>query len=139
MAGQQPQQMPALASLSWPQRLLRLGQGDTYFKATPIFQTLHGGESLPIWGGLQAVALPGHTLGQMGYWQPEQQVLFCGDALIRLLTLDLPIPAFTVSPTLTRQSCQHIAALNPTLLAMGHGQPLRGDVAGAIQRLLARL
>lgn len=37
------------------------------------------GERIDIWGGLQAVHLPGHTAGHTGYFSEERGLLFCGD------------------------------------------------------------
>ena len=35
--------------------------------------------TFPIWGGLQAVALPGHSVGHTGFYCPSRRLLFSGD------------------------------------------------------------
>ena len=40
---------------------------------------LQPGEKLEIWGGLEVVALPGHTSGHVGFYSAERGMLFCGD------------------------------------------------------------
>ena len=37
------------------------------------------GDEFPIWQGLRAVHLPGHTAGHTGYWCEAKGILFCGD------------------------------------------------------------
>ncbi len=37
------------------------------------------GTEFPIWQGLRAVALPGHTSGHVGFYCPSRRVLFSGD------------------------------------------------------------
>ena len=37
------------------------------------------GEVLPVWGGLRAVHLPGHTPGHTGYYSESRRLLFTGD------------------------------------------------------------
>jgi glyoxylase-like metal-dependent hydrolase (beta-lactamase superfamily II) len=37
------------------------------------------GHTFPIWGGLQAVGLPGHSVGHTGFYCPGRKLLFSGD------------------------------------------------------------
>jgi glyoxylase-like metal-dependent hydrolase (beta-lactamase superfamily II) len=38
-----------------------------------------GGEVIEVWGGLEVIHLPGHTVGHCGFFQREQGLLFAGD------------------------------------------------------------
>ena len=54
-----------------------------YIMPTPpiaIDQVLSDGQILPILGGLEVLATPGHTPGHMSFWLPSQQTLIAGDA-----------------------------------------------------------
>ena len=42
-------------------------------------QMLVAGDVLPLWQGLRAVHLPGHTPGHMGYYSEKRGLLFSGD------------------------------------------------------------
>lgn len=55
--------------------------GRTLFGFSPfrITRPLSDGDEIPIWGGLIAIHLPGHTNGHMGFYSPKRRFLFCGD------------------------------------------------------------
>ena len=40
------------------------------------------GQFFSQWGGLEVIALPGHTPGHVGFYSRSKQILFCGDALL---------------------------------------------------------
>jgi glyoxylase-like metal-dependent hydrolase (beta-lactamase superfamily II) len=49
-------------------------------------------EELPIWGGLRAVHVPGHTAGHTAYYSPSRKVLFSADLFNSLPVLSVPPP-----------------------------------------------
>ena len=89
---------------------------------------------------------PGHTPGHVSFYRPSDGVLLAGDALT---TMDLdsfwgtiakrpkvcrpPVPA-TIDWARARESVRLLAALRPSLIAAGHGAPMRG-AAGELQKL----
>lgn len=89
---------------------------------------------------------PGHTPGHVCFYHPGDGVLLAGDALT---TMDLdsfwgtigkrpkvcrpPVPA-TIDWAKARQSVRMLAALRPSVIAAGHGTPMRG-AAEALQEL----
>ncbi len=91
-----------------------------------------------IGGGFTALALPGHTPGQLGYWRERDRVLIAGDAFRNLSYATgrswpaVPPEFFTVDSVAARRSVERIAELRPSVLAMGHGRPIMGQ--GAILR-----
>ena len=52
-----------------------------FFKATPfqIHEMIAQGQTLPVLGGLQVLATPGHTPGHISLFLPSVGVLFCDD------------------------------------------------------------
>lgn len=69
-----------------PQNLIRpvsllehLGRHLLSFQPFLPDQILADGDYLPLWGGLRAIHLPGHTPGHMGYYSEQRGLLFCGD------------------------------------------------------------
>ncbi len=89
--------------------------------------------------GWQAIPLPGHTPGQVGYWRESDRTLLVGDALttreinswMHLLRgegkIGMPPASFTLDWFDVRRSVIKIGELNPAYLGAGHGQPLAGD------------
>lgn len=101
---------------------------------------------LPGWKILET---PGHTPGHVALWDDETKTILAGDALCTAdfdswlgATIQKPQqlarPASPATPDWksARQSVEKLAALNPQIIAAGHGQPLRGgDVAGELRDL----
>ncbi len=96
--------------------------------------------------GWEILATPGHTPGHICLYREEDGVLLAGDALT---TMDLdsfggtlakrpkvcrpPVPA-TMDWGQARESVRRLARLRPSLIAAGHGAPMR-EAAGELQRL----
>lgn len=57
------------------------GMGRALFRYRPFTpdRLLDPDAELDVWGGLQAVHLPGHTAGHTGYYSPTRKLLFSGD------------------------------------------------------------
>lgn len=89
-------------------------------------------------GSLIAVASPGHTPGHMAFMDMRSRVLIAGDAYqlhgglavsgrVRPL---FPFPALaTWNRELALASAKHLAELEPSVLAVGHGRMLRQPAA----------
>jgi glyoxylase-like metal-dependent hydrolase (beta-lactamase superfamily II) len=98
------------------------------------------GETLSeVLGGLQAILTPGHTRGQVCFWQPDRRLLFCGDVVMRLLRLRLPYAMVTVDMDENKRSIKKLAELNAEVVCFGHGQPLTRDAASQLRAFAAKL
>jgi glyoxylase-like metal-dependent hydrolase (beta-lactamase superfamily II) len=103
----------------------------------PDARRLDDGEVLPIAGGLEVVATPGHTPGHLAFRLPAHDLVIGGDVLFNIFRLT-PCPAWSCwRIPLNRQSVARLAELAPTTLALAHGRPVTGDVRGRLQQLLA--
>ena len=94
--------------------------------------------------GFRVVHLPGHAPGQVGLFRERDGVALAADAFLRVDSLTgrptkpvLPHAAFNHDPELVRSSLRKLAALGPSSAWPGHGDPIRGDVRGALERLAA--
>lgn len=99
----------------------------------------------PILGEWQVLETPGHSPGHISLWRADDKVLVAGDAWttvdVNSWTGALKGPnvyptAFTASCDFeaVRRSMQVLAALQPRVLACGHGVPMAGDdVADAMR------
>jgi glyoxylase-like metal-dependent hydrolase (beta-lactamase superfamily II) len=134
LKGQQPMPGPLAEDLSQVSRLMRAGRAqEELMEPHPVDRVIADGEVLPeVMGGLQAVFTPGHTPGHVAFWQPERRVLFCGDAIMRMVGLSLPFAAFTSDMAQNRRSVGRIAALEPSVVCFGHGEPLTDHAASVI-------
>jgi glyoxylase-like metal-dependent hydrolase (beta-lactamase superfamily II) len=130
--------MPPRGKLSWLAAMMRAP--DTKVSGTPVDRVIGDGDVLPdVMGGLQAIALPGHTLGQLGFWQPTQRLLFCGDTLMRMWGLSLPFAGATVDMDKARQSVQRVADMEPSIVCFGHGAPLRQNTVQQIKEFARKI
>ena len=81
--------------------------------------------------GFRVLDTPGHAAGHVAFWRESDRVLIAGDVLNTwhpfLLKPGLREPPtyFTPDPALNRQSIKKLAALDPSLLCVGHGPPSR--------------
>jgi glyoxylase-like metal-dependent hydrolase (beta-lactamase superfamily II) len=92
-------------------------------KAVNPDQLLEGGQSLPIFGGMQVIATPGHTPGHISLFAPAPSVLFCGDSL-RATSQGRLTPSRgrnTWDQAQALDSLRAQAALNPQIVCPGHG------------------
>ena len=83
--------------------------------------------------GLVALHMPGHSPGHVVYWLPARKLVFCGDVVLNMVGLRLPIRAFTPDMDEERRSLRKMAALAPMILCPGHGQPIIGGAADRLQ------
>jgi glyoxylase-like metal-dependent hydrolase (beta-lactamase superfamily II) len=80
--------------------------------------------------GFQVLDVPGHSAGHVAYWRETDRVLILGDVLNNqnlrtgITGLHEPPKIFTPDPARNRESARKLAALEPAVVAFGHGPPL---------------
>jgi glyoxylase-like metal-dependent hydrolase (beta-lactamase superfamily II) len=97
-------------------------------------------------GSLEVVPSPGHTMGHIAFRDTRDGTLIAGDVYSSLgglrvtshRNLLFPLPAMgTVDRALDLESARTLRALEPTVLVVGHGRPVRNPAAAmdaAIER-----
>jgi glyoxylase-like metal-dependent hydrolase (beta-lactamase superfamily II) len=86
----------------------------------------HTGETLPVLGGLEALATPGHTPDHHSFYSPTRRLLFAGDALNTRNGRLQSTPKFiTANQTAARQSAIYLLEKSPITISCGHGPPLQ--------------
>ncbi len=109
-------------------------------KATPVDREINDGDTIQeVMGGLRVVATPGHSMGQLAFWQPQKRILICGDAMMNVFGLRLPIATFTVDMDEAKRSIARLAHLQPRLICFGHGQPLRKNAYQKLREFAQRV
>lgn len=118
----------------------RMRPPETMLTPTPVDREVQDGELIAeVLGGLQVIATPGHAPGHLAFWQPQRRILFCGDAIMRLLGLRLPFPFFTVDMAENKRSIRRIAELDAAIVCFGHGGPLTRDTPQTIRAFARRV
>ncbi len=103
-----------------------------FFKPKPVQvdNILFDGQVLPVLGGLQVLATPGHTPGHISLYSPSTGVLFVGDSIVsRAGALVSSLPANTWDAQKAAESVRRQSALSPRVVCSGHG-PVVTDAAG---------
>jgi hydroxyacylglutathione hydrolase len=84
-------------------------------------------------GSFTVLDTPGHSAGHVSFWRESDRVLICGDVVTTWDSLLMalrpgirePFGFFTPDPAENRRSIKRIADLDPALVLVGHGPPLR--------------
>jgi glyoxylase-like metal-dependent hydrolase (beta-lactamase superfamily II) len=91
---------------------------------------------------MEVISTPGHTPGHVSVFDPGSGILVAGDAVNGAGSgLDAPDgvagpnPRYTPDMDTVAASVLTLAALEPTAIYFGHGEPLLTDVAAAMRRL----
>jgi glyoxylase-like metal-dependent hydrolase (beta-lactamase superfamily II) len=91
-------------------------------KPATIDQTLSEGNIIPIMGGLQVIATPGHTPGHIALYAPTQGVLFAGDSLRSNSGKLVPSKGInTWDEQEALISVRKLAQLRARIVCVGHG------------------
>lgn len=106
----------------------------------PVDRVLKEGDEV---AGFEVLHVPGHSAGHIALWREADRVLIAGDVIATIDQIGLfprvgePKKFFTPDPAQNRESIRRIAALRPSVVAVGHGPPLRDP--GKLERLAANL
>jgi len=104
---------------------------------TGIDRTLLDGEILPICGGVEIIATPGHTPGHMCLYCKDGNVLIAGDALnIKDGELIGPRPEMTYDMQLGLESVKKLENYDIDSVISYHGGLYTGDVKTALKEIV---
>jgi glyoxylase-like metal-dependent hydrolase (beta-lactamase superfamily II) len=133
--------MMARLSPLFPERGINLGDR---------VRALPSNGEVPGMPGWRWVHTPGHAPGHVSLFRESDRALIAGDAVtttrqesvFAVMTqaeeLNGPPAYFTIDWERARRAVATIASLNPTLVATGHGQPMRGNTMPDELATLAR-
>ncbi len=104
---------------------------------TPIELQLLDGTIVPVAGGMTAVHVPGHSLGQLAFlWPQHGGVMFVADAATNFLSLGLAPVHEDVAVAL--ESAKKLAALDFEIACFGHGRAMVGGASERFKRKWGR-
>jgi glyoxylase-like metal-dependent hydrolase (beta-lactamase superfamily II) len=93
-----------------------------------VDQVLKEGDEV---GGFTVIETPGHSAGHVVFWRESDRVLIAGDVVNTMHPFLMkrgvrePLDTFTPDVPENRRSIKKIAELEPALLLVGHGPPVR--------------
>lgn len=116
----------------------------TLFRQPPVEVDifLQEGDEVQMDDRWEVLHTPGHTPGSISFYQPQQGILLCGDALFnqhpmtRMKGLRLPLPLVSFDNQMSLASARKIANLDLPIVCPGHGLPLKENVTQKIMGLL---
>ena len=103
-------------------------------------EILSDGDVLPVLGGLEVMATPGHTHDHFSFYSPSTGVLFAGDAIdTRNGRLNRTRKSLTADEDKANRSAIRLIDLAPAAFACGHGDPLTGHDSGDLMKFFNEL
>ena len=99
----------------------------------PIDESLSEGDTV---GPVQALHIPGHSPGHLGFHWPERGLVIAGDAITTWPRLEAGWPAFNINPEQHRESVRRLASLEGRIVGVGHGDPLTQAASDRLHELV---
>lgn len=113
----------------WCGRLEALGRRVFRYQSAVIDEFIHDGQELSVWGGLQVIHLPGHTMGHCGFYSRKHDLLFSGDMFASyFFNTHRPPAILNSAPELLNQSVEKIRQLQPHWMFPNHYDFLNGEL-----------
>jgi glyoxylase-like metal-dependent hydrolase (beta-lactamase superfamily II) len=104
-----------------------------------VDKLLNDGDELPILGGIKILHTPGHTLGCICLFVPQEKLVIVGDLLTNRFRPGLPSRMFTVDMIQEVNSLKKLAGLDFDIIAFGHGRPVLREARQKVTRLAEKL
>jgi len=105
-------------------------------RAATVTTRLKDGDQV---GPLSVLHLPGHTPGEVAFYEPARKILFSGDSVIeRNGRLTLPAPKYATDLKQAVRSLERLRALEVELLLPGHGVPVTKGFSDLLADLIRR-
>lgn len=107
------------------------------FDGVDVARELREGDELA--AGFVVLEVPGHAPGHLAFWRAADRVLIAGDVWFNVNPWNLraglrePLRILTADPARNRLAIGRLAALEPDVVAFGHGPVLR-DAAAVVGR-----
>lgn len=102
-----------------------------------VDRTVASGERFAWCGGMEMVHTPGHMTGHLSVYLPSGKTMIAGDAVVlEQGRLNIANPQFTLDLEAAVRSVRRLLDFDIDQLICYHGGVLRGDVRGALERLI---
>jgi len=118
--------------------LLKMSPSDV--SSCTVHRKLRAAQAIPeVLEGLEVIHLPGHTVGQIGFWLPRESLLIGGDVMMNIMgRLTQPFRVFTPDTAESKKSIVKASNLQLNTLALGHGPVIEKHADKKINKLITR-
>ncbi len=136
-----PSSIPAFSSIK---QLVNWVGANVALRSLPcrVDRILEAGEEIDALDGCVVIHTPGHTAGSLCLYQPDRQILLCGDALFGMnpvtqkREMGLYLKPITLDNARALQSVRRLASLPIKVICFGHGEPIVEGVTQQMEHLL---
>ena len=105
-------------------------------RPAPVATVLHEGDRV---GPLEVIHLPGHTPGEVAFYEPRRKILFSGDSVVeRNGHLTMPAPRYAANLEQAVRSLERLRTVEVELLLPGHGEPVTRGFSDLLADLIRR-
>jgi glyoxylase-like metal-dependent hydrolase (beta-lactamase superfamily II) len=101
----------------------------------PVDELLHDGDAL---GPLQVLHAPGHSPGHLAFSWPERRFAIVGDGVGTWPALCPGWRVFNLNKRQHHATLQRLAALEPAIVGVGHGEPIVERAVDVMHDLASR-
>ncbi len=115
------------------------------YSACMVDRMLVDGDRVDALGGCIVIHTPGHTAGSLCLYQPERQILLCGDAIFnqnpvtRRGGMGIFARPIALDIRQAELSIRKLSSLPVKVLCFGHGKPIVEGAGDQIEQLLTKL
>jgi glyoxylase-like metal-dependent hydrolase (beta-lactamase superfamily II) len=108
-------------------------------RPVPVDHVFTGDEAPAFMPGIRIVPTPGHTPGHISVYVPSRKLLVAADALVyEAGAFEIANPQFTLDLPVAVASVRKLRELALDTVVCYHGGEAEGDIAGKLERLLAK-
>jgi len=100
----------------------------------PVDAALADGDAF---GPFEVLHAPGHSPGHLAFWWPERRFLIAGDGIATWPGLCAGWKAFNLNHAQHKVSLGRLAALDATVVGVGHGDPITTGGKAELEKLAA--
>lgn len=118
-------------------KLMTLFSSTRSSEACEVTTEVHGGERLPMAGGIEVMHTPGHTSGHISFLWVDGRALIAGDAAGNILGLGPMM--IGEDHDAAAASFSRLAVLDFTTAVFGHGKPIRDGASELFLQAAGRL
>jgi glyoxylase-like metal-dependent hydrolase (beta-lactamase superfamily II) len=101
----------------------------------PVDETIAEGDAA---GPLHVLFTPGHSPGHLAFHWPEKNFLIVGDSIATWPSFGPGWRGFNLNPRQHRASLERVAALEPSIVGVGHGDPITDAAAERVHEAAAQ-
>jgi glyoxylase-like metal-dependent hydrolase (beta-lactamase superfamily II) len=111
-----------------------IGFEGTEYEAAEVEHEVQDGDELPIAGGIRAIHVPGHSVGQLAFlWAEQGGVLFAADTASNMMGLGFSLGYHDLEEA--KRDLMKLAALDFEVACFSHGHPILQEASAKFKQV----